>query len=250
MRILSLLIVVFALSSCNINSYIMLKDNENTVFTEPPINDQKEYRIAPYDQITFRFYKNNGFEILGGSESTASQSSQQLASSNIYNVESDGQIKLPYLGKVNLNGLTLREAEAFLEDKYDDIFVSPFIIVNVINRRVIVSRGNGASQVVTLQNNNISVLEALSLAGGIDSRGKSKSIKVIRRVLGGHEIYKMDLSSLDGLAMADMPVQANDIIYVDPRKNFAGEAVRELAPYLSIISSALLIFTVSQNLSK
>lgn len=256
LRITLILTVGLALSSCNINSYIMLKESSDTEYDTPPLNDQKEYRIASNDVITLRFYKNGGFEILGVSapgdanSNAANQSMMQQQQGLLtYNVEVDGKVKLPYLGKVELGGKTIREAEAQLVDLYDDIFVSPYILVNVTNRRVIVSRGNGASQVVPLVYNNTTVLEAISLAGGIDTRGKSKNIKVIRRLpSGGHEIYKMDLSHLDGLAMAEMPVQANDIIYIEPRKNFAGEVVKEIAPYLSIISSALLIFTVSRTI--
>ncbi|MES2628312.1 MAG: polysaccharide biosynthesis/export family protein [Bacteroidota bacterium] len=255
MRFLSFLIVVFVLSSCNINSYIMLKDGKTTTFSEPPVSEYKEYRISPFDQITFRFYKNSGFEILGGSSvdagvgNTAFQQQQQLALINTYNVEADGKVKLPYVGKVDVSGMTLREAEAYLESRYDSIYVRPFIILNVVNKRVIVSRGNGASQVVPLVNTNVSVFEALSLAGGIDERGKSKKIKLIRRVAGGHEIYKLDLSTVEGLAMADMPVQANDIIYVDPRRQYAGEFLREAAPYVSILTSIVLILTATRTLS-
>lgn len=249
MRAICLFLVILFLGSCKINSYILLKDTENTVYAEPPINEQTEYRIAPFDQISFRFYKNSGFEILGGTpDGSANQSSQQLALTNTYNVENDGNIKLPYIGKIKLSGLTLREAEALLETKYNEIFVNPYIIVSVTNRRVIVSSGDGSSKVITLTNNNVSVLEALSLAGGISQRGQTKKVKIFRKVKEGREIYKLDLSTTEGLAYADMPVQANDIIYVEPRKNYAGELVKELAPYLSVISSAVLLLTLSRNI--
>ncbi len=247
MRFLIFLIAVVALSSCNVNSYIMLKETKNTVFTTPPVDEMTEYKIAPYDQINFRFYRNSGFEILGiGANKEATT---LIQSADLYNVEQDGLVKLPFLGKVKLSGLTLREAEAFLESKYDTIFVNPFILLSVSNRRLIVSRGNGLSQLITITN-NMSVIEAISTAGGIDSRGRTKKIKLIRRVAEGHEIYKLDLSTLDGLAMAEMQVQSNDIIYVDPRKNYVNEIIRDIAPYLSIISSALVVYSISNNLIK
>ncbi len=244
MRLLAFLIVAVTFSSCNINSYIMLKETKNTVYTEPPVNDHEEYKIAPYDQISFRFYRNNGFDILGIGTGSAG-----LGSSDAYNVEQNGEVKLPFLGKIKISGYTIRQAETYLENLYDTIFVDPFILLTVSNRRLIVSRGNGLSQMVNITN-NMSVIEAITSAGGIDQRGKTKSIKLIRRVTGGHEIYKLDLSTLDGLAMAEMQVQSNDIIYVDPRKNYVVEILRDVAPYLSIISSAFLIYQTTRLLTK
>ncbi len=233
----------------------MLKESKDEEFTPPPIHEQKEYVIAVNDQISFKFYKNNGFEMLGGginleSGAGSRQDALALTSGVLFTVELDGKVKLPYLGKTELVGLTIRQAEAFLEDKYDDIFVQPFILLSVTNRRVIVSRGDGTSGVVTLSNNNISVLEALSMAGGISQRGKSRNIKVIRKTSTGSEIYKLDLSRTDGLEMAYMPVQANDIIYVEPRKQYLQGILTEIAPYLTLISTALAVYATSQILAK
>ncbi|HEX4887444.1 MAG TPA: polysaccharide biosynthesis/export family protein [Luteibaculaceae bacterium] len=252
MRIVVYFLLALALGACNINSNIMLKDSKNVRYSAPPLQEIREYRIAPFDQLTFRFYKNNGFEILGvqdleGKGGGASSQSAQMGNMTPYYVEADGNIKLPYLGKVNLVGKTVREAEAYLEERYGEIFVKPFIILNVINRRVIVSTGNGNSSVVQLSNTYVSVLEALALAGGVDPRGKVKNIKVIRRTAQGNEIYRLNLRTLDGLAMANMPVEANDIIYVEPRKNIASEIAVQLAPYLTLLSTAVLVFSLSQG---
>lgn len=250
MRFLTFCIVVLALSSCNINSNIILKTDKYTEFTEPPVHLQKEYVIAPNDQLFFKFYKNNGFEMLGssytldGDRSNRSESSQ-ITTGTYFTVEVDGMVKLPYLGKVKLVGKTLREAEAFLESEYDDIFVQPFIILTVNNRRAIVSTGNGNSQVINLDYNNISVLEALSKVGGIAQRGKAKKIKLIRKTETGAEIYKLDLSTIDGIDMAYMPVQANDIIYVEPRKEYLKGILTEIGPYLTLLSTALTLYATS-----
>lgn len=97
----------------------------------------------------------------------------------------------------------------------------------------------------------MTVIEVISVAGGIDTRGKANSIKVLRKTESGpREIFKLDLSTTEGLEMADMAVQANDIIYVEPRKSYGTEVLREIAPYLSIISSAVLLFSVSRNITR
>ncbi len=230
----------------------MLKETKTTEFSQLPTNDEKEYVISVNDQLSFRFYRNNGFEMLGGINKTdgagSTEEGAKLASSTSFTVEQDGKVKLPYIGKVPLEGLTLRQAESFLEGMYDSIFVKPFIILGVNNRRVIISKGDGSSQVITLTNNNVSLYEALAMVGGIAQRGKARNIKIIRKTTSGSEIFKIDLSTMDHLDLAYIPVQSNDIIYVEPRKNYLQGLTQELTPYLTLLTTVIALYTTSQIL--
>jgi len=227
----------------------MLRETKNTIYSSLPTKEIKEYVISVNDQLSFRFYRNNGFEILGGTSANAEENSAQnnpVNLSTFFTVEQDGLAKMPYLGKVSLAGLTLRQAEAFLESQYDSIFVQPFIILGVNNRRVIVSRGDGSSQVIGLNNNNITLYEVLAMAGGIASRGKAKNIKVIRKTPTGQDIYKIDLRTLDSLELAYIPVQSNDIIHIEPRKNYLQNITQEITPYLTLFTTIIAIYTAAQ----
>ncbi len=54
----------------------------------------------------------------------------------------------------------------------------------------------------------------------------------------------MDLSKIEGLAMGNTVVHANDIIYIEPRYRVARTIVGELAPILSLLSTTLLIYSL------
>ena len=69
----------------------------------------------------------------------------------------------------------------------------------------------------------------------------------MRKENGVRKIYTFDLSTVEGLQYVDMIVQANDYIYIEPSAELAQGVVREIAPVISIISSALVIFTVFNN---
>ena len=86
-------------------------------------------------------------------------------------------------------------------------------------------------------------MEALALAGGITDRGKANTVKLMRRVNGERKIYVMDLSTIEGLSYVDMIVQANDYIYVEPTAELAKGIVSDIAPIISLLSSALFIFS-------
>jgi polysaccharide export outer membrane protein len=70
----------------------------------------------------------------------------------------------------------------------------------------------------------------------------------MRRENGIRRVYTIDLSTIEGLKYADLVLQANDYIYIEPVPQLAQEIVKEIAPVISIFSSALLIFTVISNL--
>jgi len=156
-------------------------------------------------------------------------------------------IKLPIIGRTKLAGLTIREAELMLEEKYAEFYNKPFVMLNVTNRRVIVFPGTGSdASVINLTNNNTTLLEALALAGGI-STGKANRIKLIRGDIKDPQVYLIDLSTIEGMTQANMVIQANDIIYVEPVLKFTRTILAELNPIIGILTSIFLITTLIQK---
>ena len=142
--------------------------------------------------------------------------------------------------------MTIRQAEESLEKAYADYFNDPFVKIRVINNRVIVFPGGegGIAKVVKLENSNTTLFEALAEAGGIIN-GRADKIKLIRGDLKNPDVYLIDLSTVDGMKQADLILQANDIIYVEPRLRLSYFVTTELMPYLTFTVSLLPISTLS-----
>lgn len=246
----NLFIVLFSLfvfSSCQVlNPERMLRtppDFEYSDFSELP--DNVEYRIAPDDELFFRLFTNDAERLVDPVNPTGNQ--MQRANQFTYVVEFDGMVKIPVLGRIKLSGLTLREAEALLENEFSEFYNRPFVQLRVTNHRVIVFPGGrgGSSQVVYLQNSNTSLFEALAQAGGI-ADGRASRIKLIRGNLNNPQVFLIDLSTIDGVQNADMILQANDIIYVEPRERIPQRIMENIGPYLSLLSSALIVYSLFQ----
>lgn len=248
-------LVIFALSlfasamiGCNINSNLMLKTPKDFVFDEIPSDTVlTSYTISPNDIIQFRLFANEGYRIIDLSAGTEANGRTFINRNNMLDflVDQNGAVRLPILDTVYLAGLTVREAEFHLQTLYDSFYVDPYIQVEVLNRRAIVFPGSGAdAQVVPLANRNTTLMEVLASVGGIPDRGRAKRIKIMRKMgETGREVYMVDLSTIDGLKHADMIIQANDYIYVEPAPNISQELLSEIAPIVSIISSAVLVVT-------
>ncbi len=249
-------IFALILNSCGINSDLMFKTTKKYPYDTIPDVENPEYRLSVNDEINFRLFSNQGFKILdivSGESNQNQNNNQALNQGNVitYKVEQDSSVKLPIIGKVKLVGLTLDSCENYLEKVYSDYYIEPFVQIRVTNNRVVVFPGSGGdAKVVQLKNNNTTLLEALALAGGLAERGKAKKIKVMRMVEGKREVYLIDLSTIEGLADADMIVQANDYIYVEPVAQISRELLAEIAPILGIITSAAAVVVIIQSFTK
>ncbi|MFM1998443.1 MAG: hypothetical protein RL204_390 [Bacteroidota bacterium] len=208
----------------------------------------KEFKISPSDLLNVAVYTNEGAIVF---EATSSRERMMVTmeSTVSFLVESDGMVELPILGRIQAQGLTIQEFQKSVEEKFQSQFVKPFCVTKVINRRVLVFNGQGsAGKVVPLENNNIRLVEAIALSGGLGSRANASKIKVIRRTKDDNLVFLVDLSTIEGLDMANMIVQNGDVIYVESTKNLGSEALNDVTPIVSLVTSVLLLVSIFSSL--
>lgn len=247
----SLLTALFLLQSCGINSNLMFRTPRGVkeVKDSIPLKPVSEYKISRDDKFTFMLYTNDGERIVN---EMAGMNKDAIAKAEIeYVVRPDGTADLPILGATKVSGLTVKECEDTLARQFEakNGYNKPFVQVKLTNQRVIVFPGNGsAARVIPLQNNNTTLMEAIALAGGIAERGKASKVKIMRVVNNVRTMYIVDLSKIEGLEYADMIIQANDYIYIEPKEQVGQETLKVVAPIISLVSSALVIITVISTL--
>ena len=250
MRKIALVVFIASLfAACApFNPSIMFKTDKDYEFDEVQPDTIGEWKIAPNDIISFRLFTNNGFRLID----VTNENMQQMNQLNIginYLVEHDGIVNLPIIGRVEVADKTLREAELYLESLYEEVYIDPFIMLNVTNRRVTIFPGNdGSGVVVTLTNNNVTLLEALALAGGLRDNGRANRITLIRGDLADPLIHRIDLSHIEGISQANVILQAGDIIYVEPVGADIIQVASELAPVLTFITSLITLYVVINGL--
>jgi len=236
------------LSSCNINRDIMFKTPTDHVFDTYLDTVSRRLRLQPNDELQFRLFANDGFKMIDLVSEGAGREMQFLNRGTFtYFVEADGQVKLPLVGRLALTGMTLREAEIFLEEQYTTYYNRPFVQLQVVNRRVVVFPGGGGdARIVPLENNNTSLLEALASAGGLNRRGRADHVKLFRwdNATNRRLVYEFDLSDISGLAHADIALQGDDVIYVQPNPDLAREALQDLTPVITLLTSVLLVIGI------
>lgn len=206
---------------------------------------KKEYVIQAFDNINLRVFSNIGESFFGtsGMETGGSQRNQLGFE---FNIEYDGKVKVPLLGRIELSGLTIREAEAVLEEKYSDFFIDPFVLLRVTNRQVMVFKNSGTNAVrLVMDSDKFTLIEAIARTGGLTDISKSYRIKLIRGDLTDDpQIYYWNIRNLNDLKGTNILLEANDIIYIDSKPQYVLRVLREVSPYFTLATTIVTVYGV------
>jgi polysaccharide export outer membrane protein len=145
-------------------------------------------------------------------------------------IDPDGAVILPLLGRIELGGMTLREAEAFVEKTFieEDYLVRPQVTIRVTQHAeqvfyIFGEVNNPGSKVFPAGRTSLDILEAITMAGDLSQYAKRNEI-VLRRTspeTGKEEKIIVDLESIirgsrrGGQKLLE--VLPDDIIFVPER---------------------------------
>lgn len=240
---------VFAFTSCStLNKSRMLKTPKNYKFDQfvDSVSYKGSYKIAIDDEIRIQMYSNDGYNYISLTGGADNSTGGTLGRGPSYKVRLDSTIKVPLIGKIKVVGLNLDQLEEKIEAILKTQFNSPFVIAQIENRRIYLFNGGSKSSMVELTNQNSTLFEILARTGGISEGENSSRIKLIRGDIDNPEIYLIDLSTIDGMKDADINLKSGDIIYIDPYINYAARATADIGSVISLISSILIVYTITQ----
>jgi polysaccharide export outer membrane protein len=246
-----LICFVFIVGCKGYKAHIMLKTGEENYTYDMEYAKflaERNYRIQVNDRLEIRVFTNEGERIIDPDYELQKElnTNNLRREESLYLVQKDGNVKIPMVGEVALEGLTLREAEKALEESFSKFYKDPYVILEFVNKRVILL-GIENSQVISLENEDMNLLEVLSLAGGIQKNMKADRIRLIRGDLNDPQVQIIDLSTIEGMKQADLKVYSGDIIYVEPVVRVFAESTRDVLPYISVIASLLALILAIQN---
>ena len=194
-----------------------------------------EYKILPHDRLSVIIYKHPE---LSSDKATAGQKERGLL------VDSRGDIRLPLIKKIHLSGLTQPQAEIALTRAYRVYLKEPDIHLEVMNKRAYVIGEVRRPGEITLENEQLPLLQLLARSGDLTDQANRKSILVMRRV-GNAKVSSqiVDLTSANSIIAANLMIRPNDIVYVMPNGMKAfNNKVSEIAPMFRLIGNILQPF--------
>lgn len=163
-----------------------------------------------------------------------------------YLVDLNGFINFPVLGKVKIGGLKKSEAIAHLKTQLDVYLKDPIITMQFMNYKITVLGEVARPGSYTINNERITLMEALGLGGDMTVFGRRDNVLLIRENSGGSKAFvRIDLNSTELLSSPYYYLQQNDVLYVEPNKvRLSSAASLNVSLYLSALSTLASMVTV------
>jgi polysaccharide biosynthesis/export protein len=228
-------------SAKNLKYFSNLSDTQQVLHL-PPMQ-HPEMTIMPDDILDIRFF--------GANEATVALfniNGNSVAKSDGYMVDGKGEIEFPFIGTVKVAGLTrdsLKTTLTALASKYlKDVMVS----VRFVNFRFTVLGEVKNPGIFLLQNEKVTVLEALGLAGDMTQYARRSNVKIIRDSSGNREIGTIDFNDKAVFSSRYYYLYRNDVVYVEPEKNKG--KVENALRFTSILATVASLVAVSLTFFK
>lgn len=165
-----------------------------------------------------------------------------------YQVDNDGNIELPLVGMVNVEGMSFQDIKKKLKGELEKYLQNPTVSIRFLNFRVTVLGEVNRPGVIPITTGRVSLPEALALAGDLTVFSKRDNILLIRETGDKREFVRIDINNREFFASNYYYLQNNDIIYIEPGKNkrMNSDVIFKVAPWLVSVAiySFLIIRTV------
>lgn len=227
------LLLCLLLASCNTSEKIVYF--QDIAVNQPEqIQESKDITVLPKDQISIvvsskdpqlaALFNLTRVQYRAGMNSLASGSYNGEVSG--YTLDDQGNIDFPVLGTLHVAGLTKSRIAALIKKRLIDenLVKDPVVTVEFMNLyfSILGEVKNPGKYGIT--KDQITLLEALSMAGDLTIYGKRDAIFVIREENGERVTHWVDMRSKEIFRSPVYYLKQNDVIYVQPNKVRAGQS--------------------------
>lgn len=206
--------------------------------TQIELEHRFEAVIRPYDEITIQITSTEN-ELTRPFQWNIGTNASNINAPE-YLVDVDGNINLPVLGRLHVDGMTRLQLQDTLTQmlKQGNIISDPFVMVRFKSFKIFFL-GSTGGKAITIPNERCTFLEALALAGDIDIYTDRSKIAVLREENGKITARYLDPRSAEVFNDPYFMLRQNDFIVTEKRTS---RTTREEASYwMGWISSVVAI---------
>ncbi|MGC3978944.1 MAG: polysaccharide biosynthesis/export family protein [Paludibacteraceae bacterium] len=165
-----------------------------------------------------------------------------------YLVDVDGNVNMPQIGKLKLQGLKKSEAVELITQKLEPFLKNPIVTIGFVNYKITVLGEVLRPGQYPITNERITLLDALGLAGDMTIYGKRDNVLIARENNGKLEFARLNLNTDEIFKSPYYYLQQNDVVYIEP--NGAKAISSQNVPlYISGISTLITLVTLIVTIS-
>ena len=133
-----------------------------------------------------------------------------------YSVDKNGNVSLPIIGDVRVEGLTMDSVRIVIDEEVQNYFSKYYLTVKLGGIRYsALGEFNRPGKYIILQN-QATIFEAISNAGDLNMVASRNDVKLIRQYPEGTRIHEINLLDESIISSPFYFIQPNDVLYVEP----------------------------------
>lgn len=217
---------IVLLNSCVSKKVVYLQDMQPD--SEYPIAEAPALRLQKNDRISIQVSAKSlelaaPFNTLAGTykvgvDGNVTTGVDQSSNAQGYLIDREGNIAFPVLGNLHVEGLTLEEVRDLIRNRLinDRLINEPIVKVEILNFKVSITGAIG-NRVIDVPDGKMTLLEAITKAGGININAAPDKITVIREEDGMRRKIVTNIQSQEIFNSPAYYLRQNDIVYIEPR---------------------------------
>jgi polysaccharide biosynthesis/export protein len=183
-----------------------------------------DYRLQPRDvlYITAKAMSPDGTvkDFLTAQGTMMSYANQADAGGTLfgYNINSEGIILIPALGKIKVSGLNIEQAHDKIQKEADKIFLNSTVECKLMTFRYTVIGEVKAPGAYLTYNTYLTILEAIGRAGGVGDLGNRDRALVVRTSENSTQTFRVNLQDNNLLISPAYFLMPGDVVIIEPMK--------------------------------
>jgi len=238
-----LFIVGLLFSSCISQKKVMILQNKNAAVKNNFINKKKTtYQIQSGDHLYIRIYSLDPKTSKFFQTDLPTLMNPTYVYLNSYMVDEEGFINFSLVERLQVRGLSIEEVKKKIQKSLSEYFNETTVVVKLVNFQIAILGEVNSPGNFTIDKDQINVLQAIALAGGIKEFGNNRKITLVRQTLKGSDIFYLDMNDNNILESDYFYLMPNDVVYVEPLK--AKTYLFSTFPYSLVFSVASFALTL------
>lgn len=250
------ILLYFLITSCIPQKRILLlqdkaKTNPREFSQSVPFHkiqpgDELYVKVIGLDAKTYAFFNGLPYSETGGTTSglTAQQGISSIYISS-YTVNDSGYIQFPMINKLMVKNMLIDDAQRLLQDSITKYANYAVVLLKYVNFNVTVLGEVTKPGTVVVDNDQISLFQAIGKAGDLTEYANRNTVTVMRKTASGTKLISIDLTDRSVFESEAYYLMPDDIVYIAPMgakafglKNF------QLGTFLSLVSTVLILYSL------
>jgi polysaccharide export outer membrane protein len=246
--ILTLSVITLFLASCVPQEKLQYVQDETTsVLKSEYMKNRPVKRIQPFDNLYIKVLsiEEQNARIFSNETNLSGGMDINLIS---YTVNAEGKVDFPFVGEIDVNKMTLKEAKDKIESELAQYLSNTSIMIKFVNSNITVLGDVRNQGEFPFFKEQINIFQAIGYAGGMTDFGDRSKITLIREDNGVYRYHQVDLTDKAIIESEFFYLQPNDILIVEPIKTkYRNLRTFTYSTFLATLTTAITVLYFFQR---